>query len=243
MWQFIASTGLRYGLARDPWTDERLDPEKSTDAAIAYLTELHSLFGDWPKALAAYNCGEGRVQRLQRNAAGEYLDFWDVYAQLPLETRRYVPRFVAAVVIIENPGKYGLTLPEPLATPQNVTTVTVGRSVELARLDEALGLAKETLRDLNPELRLGVTPKRPYDLRVPAELAAQIGARIAAVPEWTRPVPRYVEHRVRSGETLSTIARRYGTTVAALLQENGLRRATKLRIGQKLRVPARPAAR
>ena len=76
MWQFIASTGVRYGLGRDSWVDERLDPEKSTDAAIAYLTDLHGLFGDWPKALAAYNCGEARVMRLSRSASGEYLDFW-----------------------------------------------------------------------------------------------------------------------------------------------------------------------
>ncbi|HEX9187355.1 MAG TPA: transglycosylase SLT domain-containing protein, partial [Vicinamibacteria bacterium] len=82
LWQFISSTGVRYGLTRDTWVDERLDPEKATDAAIAYLADLHGLFGDWPKALAAYNCGEARVMRLSRRA-DEYVDFWDVYEMLP----------------------------------------------------------------------------------------------------------------------------------------------------------------
>ena len=112
MWQFISSTGLRYGLKRDAWVDERLDPEKSTDAAIGYLTDLHALFGDWPKALAAYNCGESRVLRLSRRSS-EYVDFWDLYGGLPRETRRYVPRLFAALQIIENPQKYGVTLPDP----------------------------------------------------------------------------------------------------------------------------------
>ncbi|HSD27089.1 MAG TPA: lytic transglycosylase domain-containing protein, partial [Vicinamibacteria bacterium] len=100
MWQFIASTGVRYGLERDTWVDQRLDPEKATDAAIAYLIDLHDFFGDWPKALAAYNCGEARVMRLSRQSS-EYQDFWDLYEMLPRETRRYVPRLFAALQIIE----------------------------------------------------------------------------------------------------------------------------------------------
>ncbi len=157
LWQFIASTGLRYGMARDGWIDERMDPEKSTDAAINYLADLHGLFGDWPKALAAYNCGEGRVLRLQGRSG--YQDFWDLYEQLPHETRRYVPRLVAALLIIQNPAQYGMTLPEPLAPPENVATVTTDRSVSLSGLEQALGLAPDTLGDLNPELRSGGTPR------------------------------------------------------------------------------------
>ena len=168
LWQFIASTGLRYGLSRDAWVDERLDPEKSTDAAIAYLTDLHGLFGDWPKALAAYNCGEARMSRLQRRAAGEYVDFWDLY-ELLRETRRYVPRLLAALQIIEDPEKYGMTLPEPDDPEGDVVAVTVERAVKLEQLDAALGLEAGTLADLNPELRYTATPKRAYDLRVPAD--------------------------------------------------------------------------
>jgi membrane-bound lytic murein transglycosylase D len=242
MWQFISSTGLRYGLSRDTWVDERLDPEKATDAAIAYLVDLHSLFGDWPKALAAYNCGEARVLRLSRQSADQYLDFWDLYAMLPNETRRYVPRLFAALQIIENPSKYGMTLPQPDQAPASVVTVHVERSVQLDRLDTALGLEQGTLAELNPELRRQATPKRPYDLRVPAAAEGAVVAKVAALPEWTPPVPQYAIHRVRSGETLSGIASRYGTSVSAIMRMNGLRSANRLRVGQRLRIPLRGSA-
>jgi len=241
MWQFISSTGVRYGLSRDNWVDERLDPEKSTDAAIAYLTDLHGLFGDWPKALAAYNCGEARVLRLSRPQDGEYLDFWDLYELLPRETRRYVPRLLAALQIIENPAKYGMTLSEPDAPPSGVASQRVERSVRLDRLDAALGLEAGTLAALNPELRRQATPRRDYELRVPAGREEALLAQIASVPEWTPPAPQYATHRVRSGETLSQIARRYGTSVSALMRANGLRSANRLRVGQGLRVPGRGA--
>ena len=97
LWQFIPSTGYKFGLKRDKWIDERMDPPKSTRAAIEYLTQLHKIFGDWTTALAAYNCGEGRVLRVIRKQHLNYLDnFWDLYERLPLETARYVPRFLAA---------------------------------------------------------------------------------------------------------------------------------------------------
>ncbi len=242
MWQFISSTGVRNGLDRDTWVDERLDPEKATDAAIAYLTDLHDLFGDWPKALAAYNCGEARVLRLSRQSADDYLDFWDLYEMLPGETRRYVPRLLATLQIIENPAKFGMTLPEPDALPSNVATVRVERSVRLDRLDAALGLEAATLAGLNPALRRQATPKRAYDLRVPAGREETLLAQLGSVPEWAPPVPQYATHRVRSGETLSRIADRYGTTVSALMRANGLRSAHRLRVGQRLRVPLRGAA-
>jgi membrane-bound lytic murein transglycosylase D len=241
MWQFISSTGVRYGLERDTWVDERLDPEKATDAAIAYLVDLHGLFGDWPKALAAYNCGEGRVLRLSRRSADEYVDFWDVYEMLPGETRRYVPRLLAALLIIENPAKYGMTLPEPDAPPSNVATVTVERSVKLERLDAALELPAGTLAALNPALRRQATPKRPYELRVPTGREETLLARIDSVPVWTPPVPQYTTHRVRSGETLSQIAGRYRTSVSAIMRANNLRSANRLRVGQRLRIPTRGA--
>ena len=242
MWQFISSTGVRYGLERDTWVDERLDPEKATDAAIAYLVDLHGLFGDWPKALAAYNCGEGRVLRLSRRSADEYVDFWDVYEMLPGETRRYVPRLLAALQIIENPAKYGMTLPTPDAPPTDVATVTVERSVRLDRLDAALQLEAGTLAALNPALRRQATPKRAYDLRVPAGHEETLVAQIDSVPVWTPPVPQYTTHRVRSGETLSQIAGRYRTSVSAIMRANSLRSANRLRIGQRLRIPTRGGA-
>lgn len=243
LWQFIASTGLRYGLRRDGWIDERMDPEKSTDAAIAFLADLHGIFGDWPKALAAYNCGPARVARLQNRSRDVYVDFWDVYEQLPHETRRYVPRFVAALLIIQDPARYGMTLPEPLALAGDAGTVRTNRSVSLETLERTLGLPEKTLRELNPELRYEATPETDYDLRVPPAVAEDAASRIAQLPEWKRPRPAFVSHRVRSGQTLGEIARRYGTTVGAILRFNGLRSAHRLRVGQVLRIPVTTRAR
>jgi membrane-bound lytic murein transglycosylase D len=238
LWQFIASTGLRYGLSRDAWIDERLDPQKATDAAIAYLSDLHGQFGDWPKALAAYNCGEARVHR-REGASGEYVDFWDLYEQLPWETRRYVPRFIAALLIVENPAKYGMTLPDPLAPPSGLSTARLERAVALERLDAALGLDPGTLLGLNPELRSAATPPRPYDLHVPAAKSDAVIAVAAQLPVWSKPIPLYVSYRVRSGDTLGAIARRYGTTAAAIQRANGLRSVRGLRVGQRLHIPTR----
>jgi len=238
MWQFIASTGARYGLDRDTWVDDRLDPEKSTDAAIAYLVELHDFFGDWPKVLAAYNCGEARVMRLSQQSA-EYQDFWDLYEMLPRETRRYVPRLFAALEIIGDPAKYGMTLPEPDGATTKVAVARVGRSVKLERLDGVLGLEAGTLAALNPALRRQATPKHAYDLRVPAGTENTLLAQLESVPVWNPPAPKYTTHRVRSGETLSQIAGHYRTSVAAIMKANGLRSANRLRVGQRLRIPTR----
>jgi membrane-bound lytic murein transglycosylase D len=240
MWQFIASTGARYSLSRDAWVDERLDPVKSTDAAIAYLSELHGMFGDWPKALAAYNCGEAYVMRVQRRS-NEYQDFWDLYETLPFETRRYVPRLLAALQVVEDPAAHGMTLPEPDPPLSPSATVSVARSVRLDSIDAMLGLEKGTLAVLNPELRHAATPKGPYDLKVPEGAAEKMTGAVAGLPEWTPPVPAYVLHRVRSGETLSVIARHYGTTVSAIMRTNSMG-TTRIRAGQSLRIPARGAA-
>lgn len=239
LWQFISSTGLRYGLKRDTWVDERLDPEKSTDSAIAYLMELHRMFGDWPKALAAYNCGEGRIHALQNRSTSEYLDFWDMYARLPDETRRYVPRLIAAIQIIENPERYGITLPEPDAPLEETASVPIERSVRLDALEKALGLDPGAISERNPELRHKATPATAYQLRVPAERASDVPTAAAALAKYEPPKVEYVTHRVRSGETLSTIAERYRTSVNAILQANRLRSAHRIWPGQRLRIPSR----
>ena len=203
LWQFISSTGYRYDLRRTPWVDQRMDPEAATAAAIGYLTDLHGLFGDWLTALAAYNCGENAVFRVIQRQPVAYFDrFWDLYQQLPRETRRYVPRFLAVLAILDDPAAYGFDdLPEPLpAVP--VERYTVERALKLEALNDALSLPKGTLEGLNPELRLSATPPDPYALRVPAGTAASLAERIAALPEWAPAAQAITTHRVRRGDTL-----------------------------------------
>ncbi len=237
LWQFIASTGYRYGLRRTDWVDERMDPEKATAAAIGYLTDLHNLTGDWLTALAAYNCGEGNVLRaIGRQKEGYFDQFWDLYARLPQETRRYVPRFLATLAILEDPAAYGFELPEPLA-PIEHETVEIARAAKLESLDRALGLEPGALARLNPELRRNASPKGVYTLKVPPGAGPAVVASLGALPEWTPPKVETTVHRVRAGETLSKIAARYRTSVRAIMAANHLRSANRLAVGQQLRIP------
>ena len=239
LWQFISSTGYRYGLDRTDWVDERMDPEKSTVAAIGYLRDLHDLLGDWLTALAAYNCGEGNVLRQIGNQKEGYFDrFWDLYARLPRETRRYVPRFLATLAILEDPAKYGFDLPEPYLPPE-LETVEVARAAKLESFDQALSISSGSLARFNPELRRNATPKTPYALKVPKGQGVLLAASVAAIPEYTPPKVEVGTHRVRSGETLGLIAARYRTSVKSLMSLNNLRSANRLSVGQTLRVPTR----
>jgi membrane-bound lytic murein transglycosylase D len=244
LWQFISSTGSRYGLDRSNWIDERMDPEKATDAAILYLTDLHGMFGDWMMALASYNCGEHRVMGLIRRQENAYLDrFWDLFGALPSETARYVPRFLATLVIVSDPAKYGLELPEPEPIVE-FETATIDRHLLLKDLDSALGLERDTLAALNPELRRGTTPGQSYALKLPASAAESLDTKIADLPTYVPPPElTYARHRVRRGETLSTIAGRYRTSVRAIMQTNHLRSANRIREGQRLKIPQRGGSR
>jgi membrane-bound lytic murein transglycosylase D len=239
MWQFIPSTGYKFGLHRSTWIDERMDPEKSTRAAIAYLQELHGLFGDWTTALAAYNCGEGRVLRTISNQKVQYLDdFWDLYTRLPGETAAYVPRFIAVLHIINDPAKYGFELP-PVEKPASFEKVTINRQLQIKTIAANIGHSPDELRLLNPELREDVTPVGPYDLKVPIGTVEVLLAKLNDIPVYIAPVKRMVTHRVRSGDTLSGIAVRYRSSVSAIKAENNLRSADRLRVGMRLRVPSR----
>jgi len=239
MWQFISSTGYRFGLKRDRWVDERMDPLKSTRAAIRYLVELHSFFGDWTTALAAYNCGEIRVQNVIRSQRIDYLDnFWDLYRQLPVETARYVPRFIAALLIIKSPAKYGFTLPEPLP-PQRFETIRINQPFKLASLASAIGMEVSELASLNPELRQESTPAYEYELKVPEGMGEKALLAVNNLPRWIPPEAEYVWHYVKKGETMSSIAERYRTTVAAIARLNGLRSVHLIRPGQRLKIPGR----
>ncbi len=244
MWQFIASTGYKYGLKRDRWVDERMDPEKSTDAAIAYLSELHQIFGDWDTVLAAYNCGEGRVLRVINSQKINYLDhFWDLYTRLPSETAFYVPKFLAVLHIINNPEENGFDLP-PVDKPLKTETVTIDKQVTLSSMATHIGVSLDVLKELNPSLKHKTTPPHPYSVRVPIGKGEVILAKLNEIPDWCPPVqPTYkrttVTHRVRKGENLSTIARRYGTSVKSIMRANGLKSTRYIKAGWRLKIPVR----
>jgi len=239
MWQFIRSTGYRYGLKQDKYVDERMDPVKATRAAIRYMIELHAMFGDWTTAIAAYNCGESQVQRVMRAQKVEYFDsFWDIFANLPFETARHVPRFIATLLIVGDPAKYGFELPMP-DPPLQTETIRVDAAVKLATLSQNLGLDPAVLVGLNSELRHDSTPNYPYDLRVPAGYGEKCLACIASLPQYIPPDVVTDRYTVRSGDTLGAIARRYRTSVDALVRLNGLKSRTLIRPGQVLRVPSR----
>ncbi len=238
MWQFIRSTGYRYGLKQDKYVDERMDPLKATRAAIQYMIELHDMFGDWTTAIAAYNCGEAAVQRVIRAQKVDYFDsFWDIFANLPFETARHVPRFIATLLIVGDPAKYGFELPAP-DPPVVFDTVKVNAAVKLATLSQNLGLDPAVLVALNSELRHDSTPNYAYDLRVPAGYGDRCLACIASLPQYIPPDVVTDRHTVRPGDTLGAIARRYRTSVDAVKRLNGLR-SNLIRVGQVLRVPSR----
>ncbi len=239
LWQFIASTGARFNLKRDRWVDERMDFKASTRAAIAYLTALHNLFGDWTTALAAYNCGEGNVLRAIREQRVNYLDnFWDLYPMLPAETARYVPRFLATLQIVKDPVKYGF--PELKAdAPLKFEEVTVGKEIKLSDVAKALSVTTRKLSRLNPALRQKVTPNYAYLLRVPPAKGDLLAANLDKIPRCRLILRTYTIHRIRRGETLSQIAMRYHTSVRTISRLNRIRNVARIRIGQRIRVPLR----
>lgn len=232
-WQFVRSTAKLRGLRVDEWVDERRDVERSTRAAARHLTLMHNMFRDWSLALAAYNAGEYRIQRaigLQGDA-----DYWTL--RLPRETREYVPKFIAAARILADPAAHGFERParEGLAYDH----LELDGAYSLDQVAEATGIPEPELRELNPQLLVEVTPPGgDYRLRVPAgrgDEAAQ--AAVASIPDEQR--ISWQRHRLRSGETLGQVARRYGTTASAIMELNGIRDARRVRAGRMLTIPFR----
>jgi membrane-bound lytic murein transglycosylase D len=237
LWQFIPSTGYKFGLGRSEYIDERLDPVKATQAAIRYLKELHRHFGDWTTALAAYNCGENRVLRVIRDQKINYLDnFWDLYQKLPQETANYVPKFLATIHIVNNLPKYGL---ENIAldSPLRFESVAVTRIVPLDEVAKMAGIEPERLEALNPALRKGVIPGGNYMLKVPPDKKKMLYASIDNILRLNPNVIEFNQHRVRYGETLSIIAIRYGTSVENLMIANHFHQADHIVSGKTIKIP------
>ena len=240
LWQFIPSTGYKFGLSRDEWIDERMDPLKSTHAAIDYLKELHYMFGDWLTALAAYNCGEGRVLRVISSQRVNYFDrFWDLYNLLPRETARYVPRFLATLHIINNPQKYGFDLPKALEASPEFQTVKVSKMMKIQDISAKMEISPEVMDMLNAELRHKITPDGEYDLKIPKDSLEKFKLVLDQIPETEKPKFKaaFIRHRVRSGETLGSIARKYGVSVSAIASYNRLNPNRVIVTGRRLTIP------
>ncbi len=237
VWQFMRGTGAENGLRQDWYIDERSDPEKATVAAAKYLSTLAKMFdGDWHLALASYNGGPGRVQRAMKR--GRLDDFWSLAAKpalLPRETRDYVPMILAAIVIARNPLQYGFDF-EP-AAPIEYDTVTLPRPVDLRRVAEWTETPVDAIQALNPELRRWTTPVRDtdYELKVPQGTAEIVQARLAeSVAADLASLKRYT---VKSGETLTTIARKLRVSRTDLAEANYLTVTARVKAGQQLIVP------
>jgi membrane-bound lytic murein transglycosylase D len=244
LWQFIASTGYRYGLKRDQWIDERMDPDKSTVAAIGYLKELHQMFGDWTTALAGYNCGEWAVMNRIKTQKINYLDnFWDLYIKLPQETAAYVPRLLAVLHIVNDPKAHGMTLP-PLDPEIQAEEVMINKQVQIKTLAGALQVDDDLLEELNAELRLNMTPDSPYLLKVPEGKGQILLAKVNDIPAYCPPAgvassSGYIVHKVRKGETIASISRKYRTSPEAIMDANDFKKNEKLAEGLRIKVPAK----
>lgn len=239
MWQFIASTARIYDLDITSYVDERRDPIASTRAALDYLQKLYRQFGSWYLAAAGYNSGENRVERiLDRHAGGGRGDdalFWRIDQYLPRETRDYVPLMLAAAHIGKDPEKYGFT-DITLQEPFRFEAVEVPGATSLGVVARAAEVDYDVVRDLNPHLMREMTPPgQESAVRIPAGRRELFARNFEELSRQDRLA--MVDHRVRRGETLSHIARRYDTSVEALRAANGWVQPRRLKAGQSLHVP------
>jgi len=243
MWQFMAPTAREYGLnqlepTKSWFLDERSDPEKATRAAAQYLKTLNGMFdGDWYFALASYNAGPGRLQSAVRRA--RTTDFWQVTAStryLPRETREYVPMILAAIIIARSPELYGFTVNS--AAPLAYDTIEIPGALDLKIIAEWAGITVEELQDLNPELRRTTTPLTAHMLKVPVGTAASIQAHLESAGSLYR---TFKFHTVKRGDTVTSVARKYGISAKELRDANGLSAKAKITAKQELMIPARSA--
>ncbi|MBQ3812773.1 MAG: transglycosylase SLT domain-containing protein [Bacteroidales bacterium] len=263
MWQFMYRTAINYGLKVDSYTDERMDPIASVDAAARYFRDAYRIFGDWALAISAYNCGSGNVNKAIKRAGGR-TDFWSVYDYLPRETRGYVPAMVGAMYAFRYASEYGLR-PDPISLPVYVDTFHIHKNLHFRQVSEILGIPLDDVRDLNPQYYTDIVPGEGGDevIRLPFNYTSAFldlqdsiyrhktdvlfTAKVQDGRETVagRPVPtsrgatgQWVYYKVKSGDSLGKIARKYHCTVKQLKNWNNLR-SDRINIGQRLKVGKR----
>ena len=230
MWQFIQSRGREYGLMQTSYWDDRLDPEKATRSAARHLRDLYTKFGDWYLAIAGYNCGDGCVERAVQRTG--YADFWKIRSMnaVPRETTNYVPIIVAMTIMHKNAKDYGLEGIE-IDAPLEYENIELDAPTHLALIADAADRAVSEIRELNPALLSNVAPAG-LSVHVPAGTRTQVLATLATIPTERRASWRI--HRVASGDTLDSIARRYHMPVAAIATANN---AAEAEVGDVLIIP------
>jgi membrane-bound lytic murein transglycosylase D len=231
VWQFIQSTGRAYGLNNSWWFDERRDPEKATRAAARHLKDLYERFGNWYLAIAGYNFSPAKIERRMRQYNVD--EFWDL-PRLPRQTRNYVPTFIAATLLAKSPEKYGFYVdPEP---PIEYDTVTVSECVDLNVVAKCVESSFEYLKKINPALLKWCTPpdQDSWVLNIPKDTRDMFLENYSKVPDDQKLT--WIHHRIRSGETLSQIARKYGVTVTEIKRFNKIR-GSFIRAGHSLVIP------
>ena len=236
VWQFIPGTGKRYGLPVDFWLDMRRNPAASTDAALGYLDDLYKEFGDWYLAMAAYNCGEGRIRRLVKESLAadpsKKVSYWDL--KLPRETMHYVPRVIAATIIGHNPEHYSFTVQKQNSLPFD--TATIKDCIPLDKVGNAVGVSPNTIRELNPELIRWCTPPnlKSYTIKIPQGTREKFLAAYAKMDKTQ--LVRWQQYKVQKGDNLGNISRQFGLKPSDVQAANNLKNV-KLRVGQILIIP------
>lgn len=243
LWQFMLSTGKIYGLESNSLVDERRDPIRATWAAARYLRDLYAIYQDWNLVIAAYNCGPGNINKAIRRAGGEK-DYWSIYNYLPRETQGYVPAFIAANYIMTYYCEHGIC-PMETMLPAGTDTVQVSKDLHFEQISDLCDISVDQIRSLNPQYKRDIVPgsSKPCTLRLPrnyistfidsqdtiyAHRASELFTkrRTVAVKDPAPGVGKSssgaVYHKVRSGETLSVIARKYRVSVKEIKRWNNL---------------------
>lgn len=250
MWQFMYQTAKKYGLVINSFVDERLDPVKAVDAAARYLSDSYAIFGDWQLAIASYNCGPGNVSKAMKRSGKT--DIWDIYYFLPRETRGYVPAFTGALYALNYYKEHGIRA-EQLDFPAQVDTFHIHKMLHFKQVSELAGVPLETIKMLNPQYTHEIIPgseKESWILRLPAHytadyIAVEDSVHLYKADTLLSPVVikkikdggdgQRIAYKVKSGDTLGGIAKRYGCTVKQIQNWNHLK-GTTIRIGQTLSI-------